>query len=176
MESKTGQQATFVLPLGVITRSDAGRLLREMEAIEDFLEAAAIRKPGTTLQLPKTSPLLEEFMSTNNLNSLQTDNRQYALALLKNLHSQAPVVHISFATSPSPLFLQKLITWMRQQIHPQLLLHIGLQPTQAAGCVVRTTNKYFDFSLRQRFTDKRELLSALLRQDETAKPAQEKAA
>jgi hypothetical protein len=33
-----------------------------------------------------------------------------------------------------------------------------LQPTLGAGCVVRTTNRQFDFSLRQDFARKRDLL------------------
>jgi hypothetical protein len=35
---------------------------------------------------------------------------------------------------------------------------VGVQPTIAAGCIMRTTNKYFDFSLRQDFEGKRDLL------------------
>jgi len=46
-----------------------------------------------------------------------------------------------------------------------------LQPTIAAGCIVRTTNKYFDFSLRQDFTDKRELLLKQIAGNETQKAA-----
>jgi len=33
-----------------------------------------------------------------------------------------------------------------------------LQPTIAAGCIVRTPNKVFDFSLRERFADAEGLL------------------
>lgn len=172
MEPKSSQEAILALPLGVITKADAGRLLREIEGIDEFLGQAAIRKPGTTLQLPKTSQLLEEFLSTNKLNALQPPDRQRALEFAKRLYSESPSMHISFATDPQAAFLQKLISWLRKEIHPQLLLSIGVQPNQAAGCVVRTTNKYYDFSLRQRFTDRRGLLNSLLRQDQTIKPTE----
>ncbi len=176
MEPRTNQAPTLVLPLGVITKADAGRLLREIEGIDEFLGQAAIRKPGTSLQLPKTSQLLEEFLTANKLNALQSADRQQALDFAKRLYSQAPSMHISFAADPPAAFLQKLISWLRKEIHPQLLLSIGIQPNQAAGCAVRTTNKYYDFSLRQRFTDKRELLNSLLRQDQVVKPAEGKPA
>ena len=63
------------------------------------------------------------------------------------------------------MFQQKLITWIRQQIHPYTLLQVGLHPSIGAGCIVRTTNKFFDFSLRHRFSDQRMLLISKLRGD-----------
>lgn len=176
MAPDRGQQSSFTIPLSVLTRSDVGRLLREAEAVEEFLHQAAIRKPGTSLQLPKSSQLLEDTMNLNNLSTLKQADRQWAVNELKKLHSGAPVINISFAVDPSAIFLQKLITWLRQQIHPQLLLHIGLQPAMGAGCVIRTTNKYFDFSLGRRFRDKRELLAGLLYQESSPEPSQEQPA
>lgn len=158
----------IVLPLQVVTRSDLGRMLREAEAIEDFLHQAAIRKAGTALQLPRTTQSLQEFLTANNLNLLQPADRQFVISELQKVYGQGPVLHMSFSVDPSTLFLQKLISWLRQQIHPQIILQIGLQPNQGAGCIVRTTNKYFDLSLRQRFTDKRDLLVSMLAQ--TANP------
>ena len=54
------------------------------------------------------------------------------------------------------------MTWLRREIHPLVLMTVGLQPNIGAGCIVRTTNKYFDFSLRQDFANKRDLLQAAL--------------
>lgn len=152
------------LPIGLATRADAGRLLREAEAIGDFLRQAAIRKPGTSLKLPKSSQLLDELLDANKLNMLQADDRERAAKALRKIYSSAPLLHMSFATEPSPLFLQKLMEWLRQNIHPNVLLQIGLQPSLGAGCVIRSTNKYFDFSLRQRFSDQRNLLINMLRE------------
>jgi F0F1-type ATP synthase delta subunit len=44
-----------------------------------------------------------------------------------------------------------------------VLVQIGLQPNLGAGCVVRTTNKYFDMSLRTKFFDSRDKLRAVLK-------------
>jgi len=65
---------------------------------------------------------------------------------------------MSLSADPSTRFLEKLVTWLRREIHPQVLLTIGLQPTLGAGCVLRTPNRQFDFSLRQDFAKKRDLL------------------
>lgn len=150
------------LPIGLVTRADAGRLARETEAIDNFMRQAVIRTPGTPVQLPKTSHLFEEMITVNKLNMLQEPDRQRLIQFLQAVRTTAPILHISFNTDPSPIFQQRLVTWIRQQMHPFVLLQIGLHPSIGAGCVVRTTNKYFDFSLRQRFTDQRKLLISKL--------------
>lgn len=160
------------LPVNVATRTDVGHLQRELEAVDNFLGQAAIRQPGSPVTLPKTTRLFEETVASNKLNMLQSTDRELLANFLRAIHDKAPILHVSFNTDPSPLFIQKLSTWLRQHIHPYALLQIGLHPSIGAGCVLRTTNKYFDFSLRQRFTDSRELLINQLRGNEaTVKPA-----
>lgn len=152
------EQSQLQLPISIVGYGDVGHLLREAEDVDNFLRQAAIREPGTPMQLPKTSKLFEELVDTNKLNLLEENDRVMLLNLLKAVRAKAPVLHISFNNDPSPIFLQRLITWMRQQLHPFVLLQVGLNPTIGAGCVVRTTNKFFDFSLRHRFTEQRDLL------------------
>ena len=148
--------STLVLPIEIVGPVDISRLLRELEAVEDFLDQAAIRQPGSSLKLPRTSRLLDEFIATNKLNLLQPDNRLQVRTFLESLQQHAPVVHMSFASDPSAAFTGKIIVWLRSNIHPQLLMRVGLEPTIAAGCVLRTNNKRFDFSLRQHFASERD--------------------
>lgn len=148
----------LLLPTSVISRIDVGRLLREIEGIDQFLNQAAIRQPGTSLKMPKTSKLMDEVVQLNKLNLLVDEDRRRLLTLMMVIQKKAPLLHFSFSADPSPLFSQKLITWLRQEIHPMALISIGLQPNIGAGCVLRTTNKYFDFSLRERFKKQRPLL------------------
>lgn len=162
MAAEPAAQTAFQLPNGAVTRADIGRLAREVETIDNFLRAGEIRQPGTPTQLPKTSKLFEEVVSINRLNMLNEPDRQTLTRFLQKIRVEAPVLHISFSSDPSPIFQQRLITWIRQQMHPQMVLQIGLQPSIGAGCVVRSTNKYFDFSLRQRFKDQRPLLISKL--------------
>lgn len=166
MADKLTPVAQLRLPMQLVTRSDAGRLAREAETVDNFMRQAAIRQPGSAMQLPKTTSLFEEVVSTNKLNLLKENDRKYLQEFLLAIRSSAPVLHISFSCEPSPIFQQKLVTWLRQQLHPFVLLQIGLYPNIGAGCVVRSTNKYFDFSLRQRFMAQRELLIAKLRADD----------
>lgn len=146
------------LPVNVISRIDVGRLVREVEELDNFLKQAAIREPGSPVKLPKTSRMLDEFISLNELNVLHEDDRKRLYMFLQTIKAKAPVLHMSFAADPSPRFLQRLMTWLRLNVDPMVLVQVGLQPNLGAGCMMRTTNKYFDLSLREYFKEHREVL------------------
>lgn len=152
------ESGILVLPGQVIGRVDVGRLLREVEELDNFMKQAAIREPGTPVKMPKTSRLVDEMVTTNKLNMLHEADRARLIDFLKSVKAKAPIMHMSFSADPSPTFLTKLIAWLRAEIHPLVLLQVGLQPNIGAGVIVRTTNKHFDFSLRQRFKKEREKL------------------
>lgn len=152
------QARILQLPLAIMGPVDVGRIARELNAVDEFLAQTAIRKPGQPMNVPRTSKLLEETAQENKLNLLIEDERRQLMRFLDDIKTKAPVLHISFAVDPSPAFMHKLVSWMRQEIHPLVLVRIGLQPSIAAGCVVRTPDRYFDFSLRQHFADKRDML------------------
>lgn len=152
MEHKQAE-AALKLPLAVVSPVDVGRLARELTALNEFLNQAALR--GAESALPRVSKLLEELASQNQLDLLTKAARLRLLKFLQGVQHQPAVLHISFAADPSPAFLKKLMDWLRREIHPLVLLRIGLQPSIAAGCVVRTPNNYYDLSLRRHFNDKR---------------------
>ncbi|MBI3624387.1 hypothetical protein HY218_02010 [Candidatus Saccharibacteria bacterium] len=148
----------LTLPVSVIGQNDVGRLVREVKQLGEFLTQAAIREPGTPTKLPRSSRLMDELVQTNTLNPLIQNDRQWLMDFLLAVYQRAPVLHMSFNADPSPLFLQRLTTWLRREVHPLVLLSIGLQPNLGAGCTVRTKNKFFDFSLREYFKQKRAIL------------------
>lgn len=161
-EAAAGTRAQLVLPALIFGPVELRRLLRELESLEEFMLQAGIRTPGKQPLLPKTSRLLENVAEANKLNFLLPEDRQKALTFLQYISKEAPVVHISFAADPSAAFTAKIVTWFRENIHPHTLIQLGLQPNLAAGCIVRTNNKAFDFSLRNHFQDKRgQLLEAI---------------
>lgn len=150
--------ADLQLPLGITSPADVGRLLRELEGLERFFHQTEIRTPGSNMQPPKSSNLFDEIASSNQLNMLHEQDRAKLRSFLNSVKAAAPVLHMSFAADPSPLFMQKLMTYLRREIHPLVLVRTGLQPNIGAGCILRTRNKVFDLSLRQRFASKRNLL------------------
>src|SRR5579884_941640 len=151
-------EAKLSLPTAVIGPMDLSRLLRELDNINEVMLQLKLRKSGDNVKLPKTTQLMDELIKANNVNLLEETDRLTLKHYLATIKEHAPLIHMSFSVDPSPLFLDKLIVWLRQNIHPMLLLTIGLQPNLGAGCIVRTTNRYFDLSLKQAFSDRRYLL------------------
>lgn len=153
----------YSLPLSVATKMDVGRLLRELQQVDNFLNEDAIRTPGTPTKMPKTSRLLDETIAINKANLLHQKDRARLIDFILSVRTKAPIMHISFSADPSPAFTHKLITRLRSEIHPLVLLQLGLQPNIGAGSVLRTTNMYFDFSLRKRLEQKGDVLVEVLR-------------
>jgi len=168
-EAKPSTEHLVGLPLSVVSPVDVGRLIRELEVIDNILLQLGLRGGSSELKLPKTSQLMDQTVELNKLNLLQATDRQQLQKLLVNVRQRAPVLHISFSADPAPAFIEKLMAWLRREIHPVVLLTIGLQPSIGAGCIVRGISNHFDFSLRQDFLKKQELLVAMLVPEE--KPA-----
>lgn len=158
MEHKTDTKPGFLLPISIVTKVDVGRLLREVTAIDDFLDQASLRQPGTAIQLPKTTRVVDDIVTSNKINLLVEAERRALIAFLTEVRDKAPEIHFSFSAEPSTTFMQKLATYLRESIHPHTLLQIGLQPTIGAGFMMRTTNKYYDFSLRTTLKAKHQVL------------------
>jgi len=153
----------LVLPTLVFGAVEVRRLQRELEAVEEFFEQARLRADATqAVRPPKVSRLLDTLASENHVNLQHVAERQILVNFLRDISQSAPSVHISFAVDPSSAFTAKLVSWLRTNIHPYALLQLGLQPSIAAGCVVRTPNQVFDFSLRQRFEAQRGALLAAI--------------
>ena len=149
----------FILPTLVFGIVEVRRLSRELEALDEYMRQAGLREAGSKQDtLPRVSRLLDATASENQLNLLQSEDRKQLLDVLKKVLESAPVIHMSFASDPSASFLEKIVSWLRSNIHPFVLIRLGLQPSIAAGCVMRTANHSFDFSLRHRFAEERQLL------------------
>jgi hypothetical protein len=156
------QATVFRLPILVVGPVDVGRLHRELELIHNTVESARLRG-DTDVKLPKTSHLMDQLIEINKIDPINQNDRARLGKFLTEIKTHAPHLHMSFSADPSPQFVQKLMMWLRTEIHPNVLLTVGLQPSIGAGCVVRTTNKYFDFSLAKDFSKQTPLLMEKLR-------------
>jgi F0F1-type ATP synthase delta subunit len=157
-EASRPKQTTLVLPTSVITLANVSQLLRELDSVENKLLQLSVRSHDSPTVLPTIGKNLQLITELNTFNLLNENDRQTLKSLLGTLKQKAPRMSISFSSEPTSAFLEKLIVWLRQEINPNLLVNVGLQPSIGAGCIIRTTNKFFDLSLRQTFLDKRHLL------------------
>lgn len=156
--------AELRIAASIVSTADVRRLLRELQSLDEAFDTLRLRGTAPIAKLPRLAPQLEAFASTNRLNLLQATERQQALAFLDSTLKHAPVLHISFAAEPSRPFITHIVTWLRLHIHQTVLVEVGLMPNIAAGCVIRTTNRVFDFSLRRHLDQSRSLLAEAIAQ------------
>jgi F0F1-type ATP synthase delta subunit len=149
------------LPISVVSLSDVRRLLRELEDIESQVESMKIRKSAKKTPLV-VSHTLEAIVFANDLNLESEAGRLNIKQFLNELERKSSIVHVSFATEPTAEIVEKITTWFRANAGPYTLVQSGVQPEITAGCVVRTRNRLFDFSLRKGLNEKKQVLSDLL--------------
>ena len=151
---------TYSIPATLVSRSDLARLAREVEDIDNELEAQKARAGGKEVSyvLPNMSRSLNDFAEANKLNVADGQQRAELKKHLRTLKDHAPIMHFTFAVEAEPAFLQQLVAWVRQEIHPQALLAVGLQPALAGGTYLRTPSHVHDFSLRSLLQSKREVM------------------
>ncbi len=151
-------EVQFQLPPSVSTKADVSRLKRELDDFDVVVHQLGLRGDNKANEI---SANLRQITELNKLNLSDNSDRKTLEDFVASL-ANAPSVHVSLAADPSPHVMQELVSWFRANAHPHTLLQIGLQPTIAAGCVVRTTNKVFDLTLRTSIVNKREKLVTAL--------------
>lgn len=157
-EKKLSKDFKLKLPNRIAGSSDLAKTQRELEKVDDFLYQTKIRMPGRSVTLPKSSKMLDDLAEINGASLLEETDRKKLLEALEKLSESPPIIHISFASEPSSSFLEKIVSWSRENIHQYLLVNVGLQPSVIVGCEVRTTNKVFDMSLRNKFEQMHDVL------------------
>jgi hypothetical protein len=142
-------EANLKIPDRVISISDVNQLIDELEAIEEFFLKMKAKSSLNKVDIPKTSPSLDELIKVNTLSLMRVEDREKLKLFLHFLRTKSPNFHVSFGSVPEDMFMFKLTNWFRTQINPYLLITVGLQPNIGAGFRIRTTNKYYDFSLQK---------------------------
>lgn len=153
----TSKLNTVRLPAGIIGRADVARTLRELQILDELMAQAALLV-DTVPTLPRVSQLTRELADINAFEIALAADRARLIVFLEKIKKSAPVLHMSFASEPSLEATMTIIEWLRLEINSYALLQIGLQPSIVAGCMLRTANKVFDFSMHRRLEDSKSVL------------------
>lgn len=145
------------VPTNIASRKDVIRLHREIRMFIDSTMQSIMRHDNP-VKYPAISEQLRSLAVANQVDLRTPKACEQLLEKVDILKETAPSVHISFPTEPSPEVLERLIVWFRDEIDPYIVIQVGLQPTIAAGVVVRTPNHQFDFSLRKHLYENRQKL------------------
>jgi hypothetical protein len=151
---------TFSLPPNVVSRVDVSRLVSEVERVDNELTAAAVRgKIGEAEQpTPVLSQQLADFLAQNQLVLTEGHERSRIVKELRTLKDKVPVIHMTFAVTADPESLAQIAAWLRQSVHPQAVISVGLQPSLVAGVYLRTPNHVHDLSLKAKLASSRGVL------------------
>lgn len=150
------------LPVILNSKQDITHVHRELRTFMDTVSQSVLRQDNPVKYPPITSTL-RALAVENKVDLRDQDACGELLKELEQLKASAPTVHISFPADPPQEVMQKLIVWFRKEVNPRLIIQVGLQPSIAAGIVLRTPNKQFDFSLRQHLYKNRDTLREALR-------------
>ncbi|HSX30529.1 MAG TPA: hypothetical protein VLE99_01295 [Candidatus Saccharimonadales bacterium] len=161
MNEQAAKPVEYILPPALITRADLARLVREVETVDNDLEAQKARNHTTGktgYHLPSTGRALADFLELNKIDLANDQRRMELKEHLRVLKDHAPIVHMTFAVDAQPEFLQRLSAYLRKEIHPQALISVGLQPGLIGGVYVRTPNHVHDFSIKTLLASKRDII------------------
>ena len=155
------QQNSLVLPDSIATKRDVLALIHELEQADRTLTTVEVKtKVGAA---PKVDVVLSEqlmdFLHTNRMQLGDARVRSELIAQLHHLIDVMPIINVTFAAEADADSLQKLIAWVRESVHPQAVIAVGLQPDLIGGVYVRTLNQVYDLSLRTQLKDARHLIS-----------------
>lgn len=150
----------FELPPTLVSRLDVSRLVTEAERIDNEMTESAVReKTGAQAAVaPAMSEQFLEFLQLNQLTFTASVERSRIVKQLHLLKDRVPVIHMTFAVEADRESLGQLAQWLRQSIHKQAVISVGLQPGLVAGVYLRTPNQVHDLSLKAKLAGSRDLL------------------
>lgn len=151
---------TLSLPTTVVSKVDVSRLVTDAERYDSELTSKSVRKKAgaNAATSPMLSARLDDFLKLNELSFERSKDRTALIKQLRMLKETVPITHLTFATEADPESLQRLVAWLRESVHPQAVIEVGLQPGLVAGVYVRTPNHVHDLSLRGQLQSKRGVL------------------
>lgn len=145
------------LVLSIQKPSQLRKILRELDNLENKISTQRIKNEDQAQDLD-ISPALDELLKENELDIFKDEDFNNLKNFLVSLQDNALVLHFTFNQPASDSTLNKLVKWIRENIDPKTLITTGLNNSIGVGFILRTTNKYYDFSLGHVLRDKRELL------------------
>jgi len=144
------QTAGLVLPNAIATKADLVNVLRNLETVLDaFVENSVRHDEGVDFaSRADVSSNLAQLVKANQL-EVSVETLKSLKVWLTHLKDHAPVVRFTFANDPNPEFLGSIVEWLRSSSGQFVLIRFGIQPSIAAGCLMYTPRRRYDFSLRK---------------------------
>ncbi|HEX9594877.1 MAG TPA: hypothetical protein VF996_02005 [Candidatus Saccharimonadales bacterium] len=150
--------AQLKLPNSIATKSDLVGVIRNVDdVIDNYIENRVRDMEGVDFKSrPDVTSNLAELVAVNKL-EVNVDTLKSLKEWLAHLNEHAPIVRFTFASDPNPEFIGGIVNWLRMASGRFVIIRYGIQPTIAAGCLMYTPAKMYDFSLRKRLMESDEV-------------------
>ena len=139
------------LPNSIGGKRDLILAMRQVESIlndrlqDEVRERYGAKKVGTNVG----EKMLGEILETNKLKD-DTQTLKKILQQMEGFKQHAPQVRVAVSQEPDQDLYKRLVAWFRKEIHPGILVQIGVQPTIGGGFILTTPMRRYDFSLKTR--------------------------
>ncbi|HET7673821.1 MAG TPA: F0F1 ATP synthase subunit delta [Candidatus Saccharimonadales bacterium] len=110
---------------------------------------------------PQLSVGAESLVSE--IKPLDRKNLDELISALEDLEDSAPRLTITLAAPPASGLKKMLVSWLREEISPHILVTFDFSSTLLGGMVVRCGSRIFDWSLRKQILDERGRFPEVLR-------------
>ncbi len=154
----------FKLPASVNTPQLLEAVRFEVERLRTWVSDSAVKhKVGAKAtpepsRSPETQAILDDWLGGKAPSVAQLTS------LITELEAVKPVtVYLTLAALPGETMKLQLVDWFRTNCRPDVLLHFSGDRTIGGGIIIRTPNRIFDYSFRQRLVEGRKKIPELIR-------------
>lgn len=135
------------------TNDDASLLIDELQAVEKELYKTNVvfEKSLASHISSRFFPCLQELFRTIETADSTVEPYQSLLSSLISEIQALPIVHITFAFDPTPLFISEISQFVRENIAERGLLEITIDKAIIGGFLMDYEGQYWDYSVRTSF-------------------------
>ncbi len=154
----------FNLPSNINTPQLLEAVGFEIERLRGWLSDSEVKQKVGAVpaaepsRSPETQALIDGWLDGTALTADALAGLSAELAKLKPV-----TVHLTLAALPGESLKVTLIEWFRKNCRPDLLISFSADRTIGGGLVIRTPNRIFDYSFKQRLIDGRTKIPELIR-------------
>lgn len=137
--------------------------LRLPEQVQTELDLQALLTALRTKRADESqTSLLQSFWQANPKISPDENYRKMLVEQVEKIVEDSEKVTISLAQAPDSEFLTELVSWLRSNVKPYLVLDVQIDPMLIGGLVLRTREHIYDWSLRRQLNTTKPKLTELL--------------
>jgi hypothetical protein len=148
----------FKLDNSIYKLAQLRRISFELNQLILKIEQNRIIDPNYQIAQNSLGVEVVKLIELNNIDINSISDLKRLESSLEQIGQHPALIHFSFNQEADSQVLQKLVAYIRENIYPNVLISVGLDPSITIGCRIRLTNKSFDFSLRSRLNKNKDLL------------------